>query len=119
MTKELTCIECPNGCQLRITINDDDIVVEGNSCPKGKDFAITEMTNPTRTICTTVKTIYKDVPVLPVRVSKPIPKSMIFQCMNEINKICVTSKVKRGDILINNILGLDVDIIVTSDDLRI
>jgi len=117
MTKELTCIECPNGCKLTITINGDDILVEGNTCNKGKDFAITEMTNPTRTICSTVKTTFKNVPVVSVKVNKPIPKDMIFPCMEEINKVLVTSKMSIGDVVIKNILNLDVDVVITSNDL--
>ena len=36
-------------------------------CPKGKEYAINEMTDPRRSIATTVRTIFKECPVLPVR----------------------------------------------------
>ena len=72
------------------------------------------MTEPKRTICTTVKTAYPQCPVLPVKVSADIPKDKIFEVMAEINKITVNKKIARGDAVIENVLGLNVDVIATS-----
>ena len=72
------------------------------------------MTEPKRTICTTVKTAFPDIPVLPVRVSKEIPKDRIFDVMAEINKVTVKEKVKRGEVIIKDVSGLGADIIATS-----
>mgnify|MGYP006934210431 CR=1 FL=1 len=38
--KELTCIGCPRGCTLKIERDGDDWSVTGNTCPRGKEFAI-------------------------------------------------------------------------------
>jgi CxxC motif-containing protein len=116
--KELTCIVCPNGCNLEITMEGKKILVTGNKCTKGEKFAVTEMTNPTRTISSTVKTTFSQVPVLPVRVSAEIPKSRIFDVMMEINKVVVSAPVSRGDVILPNVLGLGVDVIATSSVLR-
>ena len=91
-----------------------DVKVSGNSCKRGAEFAVSEMTEPKRTICTTVKTAFPDVPVLPVRVSKEIPKDRIFDVMAEINKVTVKEKVKRGEVIIKDVSGLGADIIATS-----
>lgn len=114
--KELVCIVCPNGCTLKVDENTLEVV--GNICVRGKEFAIAELTNPTRTITTTVKTAFKEIPVLPVRVSAEIPKNRIFDVMNEINKVTVTKIVGLGDIIIGNVLGLNVDVIATSNKLK-
>jgi len=111
---KIICIVCPNGCDLTISRDGDAILVTGNKCPKGTEFAITELTNPTRTICSTVRTTFSQVPVLPVRVSSGIPKSRIFEVMGEINKVIVSRPVHRGDVIIPNVLGLGVDVIATS-----
>jgi len=111
--KELTCIVCPNGCSLRI--DESTLEVTGNTCKRGESFAKNELTHPMRTISTTVKTSFKNHPVLPVRVSGDIPKDRIFDCMKEINKQIVTKALKCGDIVIKNILSLGVDVIATSD----
>lgn len=117
--KQLVCIVCPNGCALNIDDGGNEIKVTGNKCKKGIDFAVSELTCPKRTICSTVKTAFKEAPVLPVRVSSDIPKDKIFDVMNEINRTTVKDKLKRGDIVIPNVFGLGVDVIATSDILSL
>lgn len=58
MTKELVCIVCPRSCRMTITSEGDELVVTGNTCKRGKEFAINEMTDPRRTVCTTVRTSF-------------------------------------------------------------
>jgi len=114
--KEFVCIVCPNGCNLQIDENTKEVI--GNKCPRGKQFAINEITCPTRTITSTVKTIFKEVPVLPVRVNKEIPKEMIFEVMKEINKVTLDKRISSGEVIIKNVCGLDVDVIATSSILK-
>ena len=116
--KQLVCIGCPRGCRLSVEEKTGEYIVEGNSCPRGKAFAISEMTAPKRTICSTVKTSFADVPVLPVRVSDDIPKEKIFDVMREINSITLNERIGRGDAVIKNVLGLGVDVIATRDLLK-
>ena len=68
--KEMTCITCPNGCHLQIEEKDEKILVTGNRCKRGETFAISELTHPMRTICSTVRTTCREIPVLPVRVTQ-------------------------------------------------
>lgn len=116
--KQLVCIGCPRGCRLTIDEKDVEYIVTGNTCPRGKEFAISEMTAPKRTICSTVKTAFSDVPVLPVRVSDDIPREKIFDVMREINAVTLKERIGRGDAVIKNVLGLGVDVIATSDLLK-
>lgn len=116
--KQLVCIGCPRGCRLTIDEKDGEYIVTGNTCPRGKEFAISEMTAPKRTICSTVKTVFPDVPVLPVRVSDDIPKEKIFDVMRGINAVTLKERIGRGDAVIKNVLGLGVDVIATSDLLK-
>lgn len=116
--KQLVCIGCPRGCRLTIDEKDGEYIVTGNTCPRGKEFAISEMTAQKRTICSTVKTVFSDVPVLPVRVSDDIPKEKIFDVMREINAVTLKERIGRGDAVIKNVLGLGVDVIATSDLLK-
>lgn len=112
--RQMTCIVCPNGCRLQIEESGGVWKVTGNRCKRGEAFAVSEITNPVRTICSTVATIFPDIPVVPVRVSGEIPKERIFDVMDEINKVTVTKRLKRGTAVIENVLGLGVNVIVTS-----
>lgn len=116
--KELTCIGCPRGCTLKIERDGDGWSVTGNTCPRGREFAISEMTAPKRTICSTVRTTFPDAPVLPVRVSADIPKGRIFDVMDAIRTVTVTERIARGDVVIPDVLGLGVDVIATSSLLK-
>ncbi len=113
--KEFVCIVCPNGCLL--SVDEKTHKVEGNKCKKGEQFAIDELTAPKRTLTTTVRTAFKEFPVLPVRVSGEIPKEKIFEVMEEINKTVVDTKLKRGEPVLKNVLNLGVDVIATSSKL--
>ena len=116
--KEFNCIVCPRGCLLHVEENDGEFTVTGNTCPRGAAFAVSEMTEPKRTICSTVKTAFPEAPVLPVRVSEDIPKDRIFDVMREINAVTLSERVGRGDVIIENVLGLGVNVISTSAILK-
>lgn len=116
--RKLVCIVCPKGCTMKIEEKDGEISVTGNSCKRGASFAVSEITEPKRTVCTTVRTVFKDAPVIPVRVSAEIPKDRIFDVMREINAVTLSSPVGRNDVIIKNVLGLGADVIATSGILK-
>ena len=62
MVKNYTCIVCPMGCSVDVEIENDKIIgVKGNTCKRGEEYVKAEITNPVRTITTTVKTEDGDV----------------------------------------------------------
>jgi CxxC motif-containing protein len=111
----ITCILCPRGCQIELTTKDGEYLVVGNKCKKGIEYAINEVTNPTRTLTSTVKTAFKDFPRLPVRTDKEVPLKDIFLFMKEINRVIVDKRLSPGDIIIDRILGTDVNLVATDD----
>ncbi len=116
---ELTCIVCPRGCSIKAEKNGDGTFdISGNTCRRGYDFAVSELTAPKRTICSTVKTAFPECPVVPVRVASDIPKELIFAVMEEINAVTVKERLGRGDAVIKNVAQTGVDVIITSDILK-
>ena len=114
MKRELTCIVCPIGCQLSVTLENGVVTeVTGNTCPRGKQYAIDECTNPVRTITTTART--SNGGVIPVKTEKPIPKELMFECMKEINHATVKLPAHIGDVVLENILNTGVNVIVTAN----
>ena len=111
-TKKLTCIVCPRGCELNISLDDVGAVADitGNACPRGKVYAKNECTNPQRTLTTTVKA--QDGGLIPVKTSSAIPKSMIFEAMEKISHIVAPSDAKIGDVLVKNFMDTDADLVI-------
>ncbi|MBQ6817233.1 MAG: DUF1667 domain-containing protein [Bacilli bacterium] len=117
--KDLICIVCPRGCQLKAEVVDGKLVsIEGNSCVRGKTYALNELTNPTRMVTSTVAIESNELKRLPVMTDKPISKNLIFKAMEEINKVIIKAPVKIGDIVIKNILSTDVNIVATRNVLN-
>lgn len=106
MKRELTCIVCPMGCSLSVTIEDGEIQVTGNTCPRGKEYAIAECTAPTRTVTSTVRC--KNGSLLPVKTDRPIPKEKIMDCMKIINSVIAPLPVSVGDVIIENVFGSNI-----------
>ena len=114
MKRELTCIICPKGCNIKVEIEEGKVKsIEGNTCKRGYDYALSEVTNPVRTITSTMK--LENGKMVPVKTDKPIPKELIFKCMEEINKATLKRPVKIGDILIENILNTGSNIVATNN----
>ncbi len=111
----VTCIECPQGCTVEVTKIGSEYEVSGNNCKKGEEYAIQEITNPMRTITTTVKTVFKDFPRLPVKTDREVPLKDIFLFMKEINVITVQERLHPGDIVQKGLRGTDVSLVATND----
>lgn len=118
-TRHLTCINCPMGCQLTVTFEPgaakEDINVTGNTCPRGKMYALDEVTNPTRTVTGTIKIANREGLVVPVKTKTPIPKGMIFDVAGELMKLSVDAPVHIGDVACADILGTGSDLVITKN----
>jgi len=116
MKKEMICIGCPMGCYLSVdyvgTIINE---VGGNRCKVGQQYAEKEISNPERTLTTTVKVKNGNLPLVSVRTNKPIPKSRIFDAMNLLAKIEVEAPIKIGEPILQNIFDTGVNIVATKN----
>lgn len=107
MERKLTCIVCPLGCQLTATLNGREVVkVEGNTCPRGAEYAKNECTNPQRTVTSTVRT--EDGGLVSVKTDRPIPKEKMTECMALINKAVAKLPVSIGDVIVSDVFGSNI-----------
>ena len=112
--RNLTCIGCPMGCQITVEMDGEKIVsVTGNTCPIGDKYARQEVTKPERTVTSTVVVRGGSGPRVSVKTKGNIPKSMIFQCMEEIDRVRVEAPVGIGDVIVKNVCGTGVDVVAT------
>lgn len=107
----ITCTVCPMGCSLVVEKIDGEYKVEGNTCKRGAKYGVEELTDPRRVITTTVKLKGSYLNLLPVKTSDSIPKGMMFEIMDVLDKIEITAPVHVGDIIVKNILGTGVDVV--------
>ena len=102
---ELTCIGCPMGCPLIVTMEDGAVAsVTGNTCPRGDAYARKEVTAPTRIVTSTVRVTGSD-----------IPKGKIFDVVRALKDVEVPAPITIGYVLAENVAGTGVDIIATKN----
>ncbi len=108
----LTCIMCPMGCNLMIDKSKKgEMIVSGNNCARGENFAKEELTLPKRVVTTLVKTSKG---VVSVKTTQPIPKKLVGAAVKEIEKLRLKS-VAMHEVLIKNILNTGADVVVTGN----
>jgi CxxC motif-containing protein len=113
MNDKLTCIMCPIGCELDVCGNEDKIEVTGNKCDKGIDFAREEVFAPKRNLATSVPINGRQFRMVSVRLSDRVPRHRLFDVLKEISRLRPVPPVKRGQVLIPNVLNSGADVIAT------
>ncbi len=114
--RNLTCIRCPLGCQITVTLENGEVTdVKGNTCPRGKEYATKEVTNPTRVVTSIVRCQGGVLPVLSVKTKDDIPKGKIFDVLAEIKPVVVQAPVHIGDVIVANAAGTGVDIVASKE----
>ena len=112
MTKQLTCIGCPMGCQLTATIENGAVTaVEGNTCPQGEKYARKECVAPVRTVTGTVR--LRDGRMLSVRTASEIPKEQVMAAAAAIAAVHPAAPVAIGDVILPDVCGTGVDVVAT------
>ena len=112
--KELTCICCPVGCALTVTIADDNsVIVNGNRCPRGAAYGEKEVTHPTRIVTSTVRVAGYPDTVVSVKTASDIPRGKIEDCMKALADVTVTAPIRVGDVIVKNIADTGVNIVAT------
>ncbi len=120
LSDRLTCVLCPLGCELEVTGKKDHPEISGNLCDKGVGFAIEEVLDPKRNLATSVPLEGSVTRMVSVRLSGRVPRDLIFPILSEIGRLRPEAPVRRGQILLADVLGSGVDVVatrtVTGDD---
>ncbi len=114
--RELICIGCPMGCNLKVEIKGNEVVsVSGNTCMRGDVYARKEVTNPTRIVTSSVRVENGNVAVVSCKTKEDIPKEKIFDVVAALRDVYVLAPVKIGDVLLSNVADTGVDVIATKN----
>ena len=114
MTYEMTCINCPLGCNLYVDVDEEHILVTGNTCNRGITYAKQEVMNPMRTVTSTVRVKNREI-VVPVKTEQPIPKDKMKECMKEIKQIELEEMPSHHQVIIPDVCNTKVAVIVSGD----
>lgn len=112
--KEMICICCPMGCRLSVDDSDrSQIKVTGNTCPRGKQYAIDEVTAPKRMVTAVVPVSGGEIAMVSVKTSDSIPKEKIFDALAQLKKVKVTAPVAMHQVILSDVCGTGIDFIAT------
>jgi CxxC motif-containing protein len=110
----ITCINCPRGCQLLVERQGEEVVVTGNACPRGGAYGTEEFTNPKRMVTALVKLAGTHRP-LPVKTKEPVPKSVVLKITEFLGTVTVMPPKRIGDVIVPDVCGTGVDIVATAN----
>ena len=114
--RNLICIGCPLGCQLKICVNNGEIeTITGYTCKRGEAYGRKEVTNPTRVVTSIVPVANRERVMVPLKTKTDIPKGKIMETMKELKDFKATAPIHIGDVLIENIAGTGIEIVATKE----
>ena len=114
--RELTCIGCPLGCAITVTLEGGEVKeVVGFTCKRGKEYACKEVTNPTRIVTSTVRVFGGSAPTVSVKTAQDVPKEKIFQVMEDLRSVIVRAPVSIGDVVLEDAAGTGVSVVATKN----
>ena len=114
--RELTCIGCPMGCQITVTLDGGKVIsVEGNTCAKGDKYARAEVTNPVRVVTSSVPVAGGEIAQVSVKTAGEIPKDRIHDVMEALQTVSVEAPIRIGTVVVQDVCGTGVDIIATKN----
>lgn len=101
MTREFTCIICPNGCEITAETEGEEgkqrlTSCRGALCPRGNAYVEQELRDPRRNLATSVLVKGGALPLASVRLTSPIPKDRLPDAMKEIKACVLTAPVQPG-----------------------
>lgn len=115
-TRTLTCIRCPRGCAVTVTLDDAGAVtsVTGNSCRRGDQYARAEVTHPVRSVTTTVPVRGSATArVVSVKTASEVPKGKVADVMAALAHVEAEAPVAIGDVVLADVAGTGVDVVAT------
>jgi CxxC motif-containing protein len=115
MNREMTCIACPIGCQMTISVADQSeaVSVSGNRCARGEIYGREEVLAPKRVVTATVPLLRGDLPRLSVRTDQALQKELIPGLLSQLYATAVEAPVHSGDIILADYRSTGVSVVAT------
>jgi CxxC motif-containing protein len=113
-SKTLTCLGCPMGCPLQLSIENGEIrEITGYECKRGEEYGRQEYTNPCRLVSTTVACSAGLWPRLPVKTVGVVPKDKVLAVARALHALKIEAPVEMGQIILDDVAGTGVAVVAT------
>ncbi len=114
MQKELVCVNCPKGCRIKVTLENQTVTdIQGYSCEKGRDYAAQETIRPMRILTTTIAIRGGTCHVLPVITDHEIPLDQMEQAMAEVRKLHIEAPIHMNDVIVHDFITPGVNLVAS------
>ena len=114
--QKVTCTVCPLGCEISVETDAQGKImsIDGNACKRGVAYATSEVTDPRRTLTTTMRVDGGETDLVSVKTDIPVPKGAMLDIMRAVSDKTAKAPVCMGDALIENILDTGSNIVATA-----
>jgi CxxC motif-containing protein len=109
----MVCLVCPKSCALLVAENGGTIKTENNRCGRGAEFARKELTDPERTLTSTIRIRDGTLPLVSVRSDAPVKKAELKSLIKRLDGMTVQAPMRRGQIVLRDAGVNKVSIIAT------
>lgn len=109
-----TCIRCPLGCLLEVSFDGSGGVadVEGHTCARGRDYAVSEATAPERMV-TAVLSVAGSLEPLSVKTAAPVPKALVADVLAACSSVRLSAPVAAGQVVIADVCATGIGVVAT------
>lgn len=94
----------------------EGLEIHGHRCDRGAGFAVEEVLRPLRNLAASVPLAGTPDRLVSVRLNGRIPREWIFPVLAVISKLRPAAPIRRGQVLLANVLGTGVDVVATRSE---
>ena len=105
---QMTCPVCKNHCLLTVEEQAGTITVSGNKCARGDLYGREELKGDRKIVTYHAATTFEQVPTVAV----------VFKLIRLIKKQKIDRPMKRGEVLLHQPLGMELDVVIDTDELE-
>lgn len=117
MRKEVVCGLCSERCWLLVEVK-DSLEVEGNRCGQGEEFVRRWLGRERVSLSALVDVEGGEWPVVPVCTEGLVERDLVGGILEELSRVTLKAPVRRGEVVLENVLGLGIDLVATRDNFR-
>ena len=107
-TREIICLTCPTGCHIQVTSRDGELLITGNECPRGEEYAREEFLEPKRVVTATCRSVSDRARRMPVRTTGTVSMDHIDELLEKIYALELSPPMAAGDVVIDDFHGVEV-----------